>query len=401
MSFSAGSPVIWPRPPDWGSSVRETLAWYTEVLQASGNGTTLHRALRLWPRRSFAFDVLADEQERRILDALMRAHGSGRWLLPIYPDEQLLRTALAAGATAIPCSTEGYDFVAGGRAVLWAGINEWEVLDIDSVGSTSLALSAPVARAWSRGARLLPLRWARMDASSRIKMVTDTLDRLSVSFTLDETSEWPAQLADAIYRGHPVLTFRPDFAEDLDVGYSRIQETTDNLTALPFTSDLPDVAFRTVRTVWERWGRKEQSEFRSMLYALLGRAMPIWVPTWQQDLRLKQSVTAAATTITVEWCGYTLYSRRLQNRQDVAITLTDGTTLYRRITDATEVASGERLTLDNALGRSVSPVQVRSISFLGFYTQASDTVEIEHITAGEGGRARIPLAWQEVVPDAA
>lgn len=401
MSFAAGSPVIWPRPPDWGSSVRETLSWYTEVLQASGNGSTLHRSLRLSPRRSFSFDVLANDQERRVLATLVRARGSHRWLLPIWPDEQLLPTALVAGAIVIPCKTKGFDLTAGGRAVLWRGVNDWEIVSIDLVGAASLILGAPISRAWPRGTRLLPLRWARMDQGSSIKMVTDVFDRMQLSFTLDETSDFSELPAMTIYLDHPVLTLRPDFAEDLDVGYSRVQQTTDTLTALPFTSDLPGVAFRTVRTVWERWGRAEQAQFRGLLYTLSGRAKPLWVPTWQQDLRLIHAVDAVATTITVEWCGYTLYSRLLPNRRDVVITLSDGATYYRRIIDAIEVGNVERLTLDDALGRAVTPGQVRAISFLGLYTLASDTVEIEHITAGDGGRARIPLAWQEVLPDVA
>lgn len=395
--FAANAPVIWPRPADWGSSVRETLGWSTEVLQA-GSGRTVHRSLRFAPRRSFSFDAVADSQERRVIDALMRTWGGRRWLLPIWPDQQMLTAPVAAGAIAIPCRTAGYDFVAGGRAVLWNRVTQWEVVHIEAIAVDSLALSLPLSVAWRRGTRLLPLRWARMDASSSIRTITDTLDRPRMSFTIDEPCDWPEILPATEYRDHPVLTIRPDFGEDGEIGYSRLLSTVDNGTAMPVVADIAGVAQRTVRSVWELWGRAEQAAFRGLLYGLRGRALPLWVPSWQQDFRLVLPVTASAASITVEWAGYTLFGSLQPNRRDIALHLVDGTILYRRITGSADLGGTERLTLDTPLGRAVVPAQVRAISFMVLCSQASDQVDIEHITGGDG-RARCILPWQEVVPD--
>lgn len=395
--FIANAPVIWPRPADWGSSVRETLSWSTEVLQAS-SGVTVHRSLRFAPRRSFSFDAVADSQERRVIDALMREWSGRRWLLPIWPDQQMLAAPVAAGALSIPCRTEGYDFVAGGRAVLWASITRWEVVHIEAIDVDGFTLSMPLGGAWRRGTRLLPLRWARMDANSSIRTITDTLDRPRMSFTIDESCDWPEQLPATQYRGHPVLTIRPDFGEDGEIGYSRLLSTVDNGTAMPVVTDIAGVPQRTVRSVWELWGRAEQAAFRSLLYGLRGRAQPLWVPSWQQDFRLVLPATASATFITVEWAGYSLFGAQQPNRRDIAIHLVDGTILYRRITASVDLGGTERLTLDAPLSRAIAPAQVRAISFMVLCTQASDQVDIEHITGGDG-RARCIVPWQEVVPD--
>lgn len=398
MGFVTNGPVIWPMPADWGSSVRESLSWYTDVLQASASGSTVHRSLRSVPRRSFSFEVIADEQERRVIDALMRAWSGRRWLLPIWPDQQLIGSTLAAGAAGIPCRTAGFDFSAGGRAVLWSSVNEWEVVQVASIAPDGLVLAAPVAATWARGSRLVPLRWARLDSNSSIRTITDTVDRPGVSFTIDEPCDWPAQLPAVEYRGHPVLTARPDFSADGEVGYNRLLTTEDDGVSLPYTADVAGVPFRTMRSAWELWGRTEQAAFRSLLYGLRGRAVPIWVPSWQQDLRLVQPVASSATEIHVEWAGYALFGAQRPNRRDIAIHLADGTVLYRRITASADIGAVERLTLDAALGRDVAPAQVRAISFLGLCTQASDQVDIEHITDGDG-LARCTLPWQEVAPD--
>lgn len=396
--YTVNGPVIWPLPADWSSSVRESLAWYTDVLQASATGSTVHRSLRSVPRRSFSFGVVADAQERRIIDALMREWSGRRWLLPIWPDQQHLGAPLAPGAIVIPCRTAGFDFVVGGRALLWSSVTEWEVVHVEDVLPDAVVVAAPLMGTWPRGCRLVPLRWARMDGKSNIRTITDTVDRPGVSFSIDEPCTWPAQLPAVEYRGHPVLTARPDFSDDGEVSYTRLLATQDDGISRPYIADVAGVPFRTMRSEWAIYGRPQQAEFRSLLYGLAGRAVPLWVPSWQQDLRLVQPVSSSATEIRVEWAGYGLFGAQRPNRRDIAIRLASGDVLYRRITASADVDGTERLTLDAPLGREVAPAQVLAISFIGLCTQASDQVDIEHVTDSDG-LARCTLPWQEVSPD--
>lgn len=101
----------------------------------------------------------------------------------------------------------------------------------------------------------------------------------------------------------------------------------------------------------------------------------------------------------VEWTGYTLFGKAKPNRQDVRIELTDGTALYRRIVNAVEAGATETLTLDAALDETgISPERIRQVSFMALSMLASDQVEIEHVTDGDGV-ATSTLGWQVVVPD--
>lgn len=127
MSFSLSSARIWPVPPDWSNGVQETLEWATNVMAASATAVTQHRAYRIGPRRSFSFDVSAAQNQRRAAEMLLAGY-SGVWQMPIWPDVQWLPATLASGATSIPCATAGFDFVAGGRALLYASMNAWEVV---------------------------------------------------------------------------------------------------------------------------------------------------------------------------------------------------------------------------------------------------------------------------------
>lgn len=74
MAFAPDSPKIWPVPPDWSGGMQETLAWATDVSQASATAATHARSYRLGPRRSFAFEVAAVGGNHRLADKIGRAH---------------------------------------------------------------------------------------------------------------------------------------------------------------------------------------------------------------------------------------------------------------------------------------------------------------------------------------
>lgn len=383
MSFQAGNPVVWPIPADWGSNVRETLEWLTEVITAR-NGRSQRRELRRGPRRSFGFDVIADGQLSRVADTLLMDRGSKYWLLPIWHDVQLLEEAVAVDASYIACRTAGFDFVAGGQALLWSAVNQWEVVGIGSVETDQLALSDTTTSAWPAGTRLYPLREARLIEQPDESRWTDSSGTRSVRFRLEEVSDWPAVLPAATYRGLPVLEMRPDASEDVSTTFARTVESVDADTGPITLFDWPGRSFREVAVSWIVHGREGNAALRSLLYGLRGRMQQVWLPTWNSDLVLVAAVTASATTLTVEWAGYTLFGRMQANWRDIRIELWDGAVFYRRITSAVEAGPNEVLGIDAALGAALAPGQVRAISFLVLSAQASDSVALVHVTDADG-----------------
>lgn len=399
MSFASGQPVAWPVPPDWKRPVRESLSWLTDVMQAPTSGVTQHRGLREAPRRSFTFDMVAQGQERRVAEALIADRGGrGDWALPIWPDVQLLGSGVALGAETIPCDPVDRDFVAGGRALLWRSLRQWELVEVADVTEDSLALSGATTQAWPAGTRLYPVRRARLSDGPEETIWTDLSGRRSLTFQIQEACNWPAELPAMTYLGHPVLEHASDAGEDGNVSYARILEGSDNDSALPATFDLAGRGFRTQSHRWRLWGRAERSAFRGLLYGLCGRRVPIWVPSGQQDLRATASIESASTALTVEWAGYTLYGRQQPNRRDLRIVLNDGSAFMRRVTASSESGENEILTLSSALGQAVAPGAIRRIEWMPLCIQASDTVEIEHAT-DLAGSASASTPFTAVVPD--
>ncbi len=391
--------LVWPFVPDWADGVTESLGWLTDVLQ-SESAAEQRRALLTAPRRTLAAPMFAEGRERQLLDALLFGPGAQDWSLPIWPDIQLLGAPLAAGAEVIPCATDYLDFVAGGRALLRGETAfQTELVDVLDVLEDGLALSAPTLNDWPAGTRLYPVRLAQFAEPPQLTRLTDRAQQMDMTWLIVEPCDWPAVLPATLYRGRPVLEERPDESEDLTSQFERLLLTLDNSLALPAVTDTAGRALAMTAWRFHDLGRAKRAWLRSLLYGLRGRQVPVWLPTHADDLGLVASVTAVATTLDVLRCGYTAYIQSRPGRRDIRIELWDGTALHRRITGSSVVGlTTERLQINAALGRIVTPAQVRRISYMNLCRLTGDSVEIVHETDSEGV-ATCALQFLEVRDD--
>lgn len=399
MGFQQGGDPIWPIPPDWESSVSETLKWGTNVTYASATAVSRHVGHELAPDRCLSFEVAALRvADFQISGALMAGH-RGTWRLPIWPDVQRLRYPIAAGNDWIDCRLSGFDFRDGGQVLLWASPARWRVVDIASVDPDQLSLAAPMPDAWPAGTRLYPLRRARIRDGAEERFGTDQTSRRQLQFDIEEVCNWPMLSSPELYLTHPVLDARPDWSEDPAASLERMRQSVAYAGSWPVSYDLADQALRVQRTHWKLRGRANQKWFRSLLYTLDGRRVPMWVPSFTSDLTPVAAVAGGSASLQVRWAGYTRFGLGRHNRRDLRIELADGTVFNRRIINAIESGETEILTLDAALDAGgIAPAQIRSVSFLVLATLASDTVDIEHKTDADG-TATATLGWQAVVPD--
>src|SRR5690606_14519009 len=102
-----------------------------------------HRSLWPGPRRRLTFDLYSADREFRLVQMMLAGHG-GAWLLPVWPDQQWLGTAVWPESTTIACRTEGFDFVVGGQVLLYGDVLRHEVAVIESILPEGLELAGPV-----------------------------------------------------------------------------------------------------------------------------------------------------------------------------------------------------------------------------------------------------------------
>ena len=146
-------------------------------------------------------------------------------------------------------------------------------------------------------------------------------------------------------------------------------------------------------TAW-RWfgmGRAARAGFRAFIAWLAGRQRALWVPTWADDLRIVQ-IHNGCLAIDVEWVGALRLARRQPGRRDIRIALKGGVVFYRRIIDALEISTEiEALYFDAPISGNLTAADIAHVCWMSLSRADSDTVEIEHVTDGDG------LARAEVI----
>lgn len=374
--------VPWGFAPNWGTPVVERLSWLTDVL-GNPRGTEQRRSLRIAPRKAWQANFIVEGNERALFDLAMAGWGRRVWALPVWVDVQQLKSNLPAGSTSITCETEGRDFREGGLALLRGNTAfDTEAVEIQSMAANVITLKRVTQTAWPAGTRIYPLRSARLSELPETIRHTDMLLASDCSFELVEPADWPGVLPASLYRGQPVLGTRPDESEDLRHSFERLMLTLDNATGIPAVTDTAGKGFVLQQHRWLLVGRQQHSAWRSLLYALRGRARAVWIPMHAQDLVPAGPLTGSL--LKVQRVGYSRFGLGQQGRQDIFIELQDGSVLMRRITAAVENGATEDLVVDSNFPGVIQPSQVARISFMTLCRLASDDVELEHLTDQDG-----------------
>ena len=387
MSYVEDGFVVWPLLPTWQNGLRESLAFKTETLGGgpSLTGVRQKRGRRKAPRRAFEFTVHPHGLGRRLLDNIENDLGAREYMLPIFHDRQSLAVALPSGSTEIDCQTEHRDFAQ--YALLRNGdLNkfDFEVVEIASVAPGTLSLAGATGTTWPAGTRLYPLRRGRMTVAPPTVLLTDDVGTKLVSFEITEPSDWPPHVFATEYLGYPVWDVRPDWSSSRPQSFDRNNTIVDNDTSVPVVFDFPNTAMRMTSIKWTARNRADHAKQRAVFYALRGQQHNVWVPSYLQDLKLAATLGSGSTSMSVAWCGYTLFGRHQNSRRDLRIELYDGSVYYRRVTGEAEAGANETLTISAALGVEVAPAQVKRISFMVLSQLATDGMMFDHVTDASG-----------------
>lgn len=394
VSVTGNRTTAWVWLADWSQPVVERLEWLTDVLTAH-DGTERRRSLRAAPRRSAEFGYVAEGDARRMLELLLHGWGARVWARPVWEAMTRLTAAASAGATTLAADTTGGGFAPGGLAMLHDGSMRAELVEVTAVAAASLTLLRPTASAWPASTRLYPAHTARLAEAAQLRHESGAISVGRARFD-DET---PVALSTAhglaTYRGAPVLSLRHDWDEAPEIALDRKLARLDNLTGRPLTEDESGRPAPRQSRLYTLATRAEAETWRRVLAALRGRHGALWLDSATDDLRIVAPVAAAAVTLDVRWCGYTLYAQGHIGRRDVRIATSTGV-FMRRIVSSVELAADvERLTIDAALGVDLALAQIERVSWLHPVRLDADAAEIVWET---DTIARSRVAWRSV-PD--
>lgn len=385
-------PVLWPFAG--GGDVSWQPEWLTEVLRPSA-GLVQHRQLRDEPRVRVSFQGLSTGQARRLLENLLERNGARRWHVPLPGAGFALGAPLAAGAAGVPGATAGTLLREGGRVAL-VSVDQprrAEVFTVSDVQPTGIVLGGNTVNAHPAGTRVLPVFEGRLGSIPSLSRFTGDAVPWAVEFELAEALPIAAVASPVLYRTFPVLGLPLDWSSDPSWQSQRDVLREDNETGPVWTTDLLGQSRPEIKRQCTAVGPGEVAQMLGQLWALAGRANPVWVHTHAHDLVLTAGMSDGSTTMDVEWAGLGT-GPRPPGRRDLRIALRNGTVLHRRVTGvAAPSGNVERLTLDSSLGTAVTPADVLQLSWMSLCTQSADVVRINW---WKHDVAQIELAFQAV-----
>lgn len=367
--MEAADAVAWPFAV--GGEVAERWEWLTDGI-APVTGMEQTRRLRQAPRIFLQFEGLESGRHRRTMETLLLMNGARQWHAPIAMDTAETTASADAAATSIDVDTTHRRFRAGGNAIIVDCENpaRFQVLEIDTVGSSALSLAAPLDEAWPAGSTVIPTIGATIAESVNLNRFTGDATPYSITFRTRESLDEAPDFGDAEYRDLPVLELPVVWTTDPVFVPGRDLQEVDYGTAQVVIHDLAGVSRPRITVDIAAVTAAEVAALRALLYALAGRWRPIWVASYAMDAIVQAK--PAAATIDVERCGLCDYALQA-NRRDLRFEMTDGTVFYRRITTATAVdADTERWVLDSNLPGGFAPANVALVSFMALCRQDAD-----------------------------
>jgi hypothetical protein len=370
------TPWLWR--PDWSAPMIERLDWLTNLLPAY-DGTEQRVRLREFPRRTLEFAFSATGKMRRLFDSAVYDWGARQWAVPFWPDGLPLSAPISIGATSVAVDTTTRDYHVGGLLMLLSDSGDaYEVAEISAVAAGTVSLARPLGLQWPAATTMVyPARVASLPDSHGFSRFTHDAVFGVARMQFEDSSDWPEAIPTDTYRGHPVLTERPNWIEDVSQEFARMMREVDFATGVRLRFDQTGNPEIIQNHRWFLDGREAISEFRSWAYSRAGKFAGIWVPTWADDLIVTQIIGSAVAAITVENIGYASRIGAGIHRNDIRIILKTGEVFYRRIVSAAEDSvTEETLTLDSTLGITVNPADISEINYMAFMRLDSDGVEL-------------------------
>lgn len=375
--------AAFPFHANWKVPISERLEWKTDVLKKR-DGSEQRIQLRTYPRRSLRADIGGLVVNRQYLGSLIRANQGLPYAVPLWGNQAVLTASAAVSDTDIYMDTSTKQFQVGGQAILLHDPGNFEVITIDGVFSDHLEATYGLKNVWGAGSLAYPLRNARLPSQVTLAGPSGNAELTSLEFEFLLPEEFAEEVAPAAtYAGQPVITDMPNWQGGRSRSESRIMDTFDPDIGPKVWEDKSGRAFPFGDFSWFLYGRDRIDWFYSWLASRKGRRVPVWVPTWRQDILLHSAIGPSDDFMKIQGNWFSAYQADLATHPlYLCIMLRDGSVFYRTVDRASKDPTGvDNVGFTNAdgmdsLGVNVEPSQVYLICFMESCRLYADSIEI-------------------------
>jgi hypothetical protein ORF034 len=351
--------------------MKETLEWKTEILE-SVDGYEQRIRLRKFPRCSLEAQYPLPYRELQLCENLIYGWHTKPFGVPLWSEAQFCGD-LARGTMRVPISGAGTQLQAGQNCLIWNSNRRYVTMGIRQILADTVVLDKPLP-ANIPHAYLSPLMGGRAANASLTRATDGYKGQLQANWNLTRVAAWQAPvpeqfLGDDIYFEKGIIGTS---ATLLDSTVSSKEVKIDYEVSEPeyFYPNENAHVRRSYNFLTQ--GLLPLWNIRMFLYRRCGKLRPFWLPTFENNLSLKQE-GQLLSTITVKDEGYRQFANK---RKHIAIKFMDNHYECYTVNSISQGYGGlVNLMLDRAINKDATTV--REISYLGYYRLDSDSVTIE------------------------
>lgn len=387
-------------PSVFDGEVLELLEWETDIVDAQ-DGQEQRIAVRDLPRQSFEVELFLTDAERRRFASVMLDWHARLFAVPIWPEQMSIRTAFVgnSGNTINVDSTANLDLRIGALAVVYKSVGVNDFLTVASFTGNSVTFDANPQNSFAVGDFVVPVRLCYMKPSVPGGRPPVNVERYKARFTSIDNHTGAPTGSTSGWNTFNSKVLLDDFNFVDGASASELVRSITVIDPGPglVTQGSGWQVSKSIRTkLWNPRTRAALWKIRLLLYALRGRQVSLYAPTYNDDLLVVATLTSGTNTMDVEHCDYSRFVQSRHPKKIIRVTFTDGTTAIKSISSAVEVSSTvERLTVDSNWGTTKTAAQVQRVEFIEPIRLNTDVVRIKHDT--QVGAARIEVPYITVI----
>lgn len=376
--------ILFPHVPE--APVDEVLIFATDV-RVNRNGKEQRAALREVPRSRLEYTFRVDGAERRVMENKLLDSQSRTFGLPMWQEASILQADAAINDTTITVdSTDFSHMKVGGLAMVFDEFDNFEALQVDSFTSTTITFQTGLTKPFIAGTQILPVRLGIILSGTLRgqRYIQNVQDHRIVFVTTDNDVDFSDTSAFSSYDGK-VLFDDDNFVVDgvnIREGMEKSVTVVDSISGGVRIFSEYDFSRRTHPKGFFSSTRQRAWEIRQVLYALRGRHVSFYIPTFFQDLVPTLGISSGGNTLTFENVGYNAFVDGQRPRDVVRLTLDDGTKIVREIASSNEIdEDSEQITISTTWGSDASASEIVKIDFVERSRFSSDEIRMRHLNS--------------------
>ena len=365
--------------PDWSKTVKESLIYWTDVLE-SRDGTEQRIIMRPLPRWRLTYEVLEADLPAGLLDNLLAGWGGRSFVVPLWHRKSRLTSPVRPGDVDVPCETAGRGFGSGDLCVLWRDATRCDTLEVQAVGAHGLVTARPAGGEYGSG-YCAPARLCHLVGDEcGISAVASNLLEAELVFEADEPEPVEPAPLPAFLDGLGLFPYGHDFASARPRRLVRSMNTYDSGLALFSREDRRGWPVDHVSVEDVMLGGLEALEaFKGFVQSVGARAKAFWLDLNEDSLRLTRRIEAGTRLMYVADVAYGLLASGLPARRRLLL-LTRKGRFTALVNSYLQTVEGDlMLELDDAWSVDLEPWEVGRLGFLVKARLDQDEFVLEHL----------------------